>query len=51
MQEKNMDSLFVPQMWNYTIHKYNMLTHMGAFITIIFKSSYKLSPKVVLHNV
>ena len=25
-----MDFLFVPQMWNYIIHKYNMLTHMGT---------------------
>ena len=33
-----MDFLFVPQMQNYSIHKYNMLTHMGTFITIICKT-------------
>ena len=51
MQEQNMDFLFVPQMQNYTIHKYNMLTHMGAFIIVICKISYELSPRVVLDNV
>ena len=51
MQEQNMDFLIAPQMWNYKIHKYNMLTHMGAFITIICKTSYELLPRAVLDNV
>ena len=51
MREQDMDFLFVPQMWNYKIHKYNMLTHMGAFITLIYKTSCELSPRVVLDNI
>ena len=46
-----MDFLFAPQMQNYKIHKYNMLTHMGTFITLICKTSGKLSARVVLDNV
>ena len=42
MWELNMEFLLSPQMWDYKIHKYNILTHMGAFITIIYKRSYEL---------
>ena len=48
MREKNMEFLFAPQMQYEKIHKYNMLTHMSAFITIIYKTSCELSPRVVL---
>ena len=34
---KNMN-LFALQIWNYIVHKYNMLTHMGTFITINYKT-------------
>ena len=46
-----MDFLFALEMWYYSIHKYNMLTHMGAFITIIYKAGYELTPRVVFDNV
>ena len=38
MREQNMDFLFAPQMQNYKIHKYKMLTHMGTFIAVIYKT-------------
>ena len=51
MQEQNMDFLFVPQMQNYKIHKYNMLTQTGAFITINCKISCELSARAILDNI
>ena len=51
IQEHTMDFLFESQIWNYRIHKYNMLTQMGAFNTIICKESCKLSPRAIQDNV
>ena len=51
MREQNVDFLFAPQMQNYRIHKYNMLTHTGAFTATICKTSCQLSPRAVLDNV
>ena len=39
MREQNMDFLLSPQMQNCKIHKYNTLTHMGTFITVIYKTN------------
>ena len=51
MREQNMDFLFALQMQNYKIHKYNMLTHIEAFVKNSTRLSCILSPKVFLENV
>ena len=51
MWKKNMNFLLLPQMQNYRIHKYNMLTHIGASIIVIYKTKLQIKPIVILDNV
>ena len=51
MREQNMDFLFAPQMQNYKIHKYNMLTHMDTFIIINLQHKLWTITQVVLDSV
>ena len=38
-----MDFLLSLQMQDYKIHKYNMLTHMGTFIIVIYKNKLRIT--------